>query len=265
MIPKPALDCMGRMQAAELKKIVKDCNRELRIAEVEDWPGAVNGLQVENNGRVTRIAAAVDGTLATAKLAIEQQADLMVVHHGLFWNKTHPWTGHRYKFIKLLLENNVAVYSSHLPLDIHPTLGNNAQLCLALGLNRTKPFFIDKGRQLGLRAGKKMDRDKLVEKLEGVLGGAPKLLPGGPQTCRHIGVVTGGAGAELTIAAREGVDTFITGEGPHWTFALAEEMGINVIYGGHYATETFGVKALAEFISKKHHIPWSFVDHPTGL
>jgi putative NIF3 family GTP cyclohydrolase 1 type 2 len=110
-----------------------------------------------------------------------------------------------------------------------------------------------------------MDRNKLVEELGEVLGVSPILLPGGPETCRQIGVVTGGAGAELTIAAKEGVDTFITGEGPHWTFALAEEMGINVIYGGHYATETFGVKALAEFISLKHHIPWSFVDHPTGL
>jgi dinuclear metal center YbgI/SA1388 family protein len=256
---------MGRMQAAELKKIVKDCNRELRIAEVEDWPGAVNGLQVENNGLVTRIAAAVDGTLATAKLAIEQGADLMMVHHGLFWNKTHPWTGQCYKFIKLLLDHNVAVYSSHLPLDIHPDLGNNALLCRSLGLNRTKPFFTDKGRKLGLRAARKMDRNKLVEELGEVLGVSPILLPGGPETCRQIGVVTGGAGAELTIAAKEGVDTFITGEGPHWTFALAEEMGINVIYGGHYATETFGVKALAEFISLKHRIPWSFVDHPTGL
>lgn len=256
---------MWKMQTAELKKIVKECNRELRIADVEDWPGAVNGLQVQNNGRVTRIAAAVDGTFATASKAIEQKADLLVVHHGLFWNKTHPWTGHRYKFVKLLLDNNLAVYSSHLPLDVHPSLGNNALLCNALGLKKTKPFFTDKGRQLGLRAGKKMDRTQLVEKLKNVLGDAPTVLPGGPKTCRQIGVVTGGAGAELAIAAKEGVDTFITGEGPHWTYALAEELGINVIYGGHYATETFGVKALAEFISKKHDVPWSFVDHPTGL
>ena len=104
-----------------------------------------------------------------------------------------------------------------------------------------------------------------MENLEGILGTKPTLLPGGPELCQKIGVVTGGAGAELDIAAREGVDTFITGEGPHWTFALAEDLGINVIYGGHYATETFGVKALAEQLSDRYKLPWTFIDHPTGL
>ncbi len=253
------------MGSIALKRIVKDCNEELRIHQIEDWPGAVNGLQVENNGEITKIAAAVDGTFATAQEAVEQGADLLIVHHGLFWNKTHPWTGRKYEFMKFLMDHNLAVYSSHLPLDVHPVLGNNAQLCQALGFKKVKPFFTDKGRELGLRSGKRIQRNKLMENLESILGSSPTLLPGGPELCRHVGVVTGGAGAELAIAAREGVDTFITGEGPHWTFALAEDLGINVIYGGHYATETFGVKALAKRLSDRYKLPWTFVDHPTGL
>jgi dinuclear metal center YbgI/SA1388 family protein len=253
------------MQSALLSKLVQYCNRTLKIGSVEDWPGAVNGLQLENNGKVTRMAAAVDATFSTAQKAVDQGADLLIVHHGLFWNKTHPWTGRRYAFIKFMLDHNLAVYSAHLPLDIHPELGNNSQLCQALGVQRTKPFFKDKGRELGLRFVKTMTRDSLVEKCTSILGKAPTLLPGGPERCRHIGVVTGGAGAECTIAAREGVDTFITGEGPHWTHGLAEELGINILYGGDYATETFGVKALASHLSSQFKLPWSFVDHPSGL
>jgi dinuclear metal center YbgI/SA1388 family protein len=265
LYPRPQYDCIHCMGSIALKRIVKDCNEELRIHQIEDWPGAVNGLQVENNGEITKIAAAVDGTFATAQEAVEQGADLLIVHHGLFWNKTHPWTGRKYEFMKFLMDHNLAVYSSHLPLDVHPVLGNNAQLCQALGFKKVKPFFTDKGRELGLRSGKRIQRNKLMENLESILGSSPTLLPGGPELCRHVGVVTGGAGAELAIAAREGVDTFITGEGPHWTFALAEDLGINVIYGGHYATETFGVKALAKRLSDRYKLPWTFVDHPTGL
>ena len=256
---------MSAMGFIALKQIVKECDKELQTYQIEDWPGAVNGLQVENNGQIHKIAAAVDGTFATAQKAVEQNADLLIVHHGLFWNKTHPWTGRKYAFMKFLMDHNLAVYSSHLPLDVHPVLGNNAGLCQALGFTKIKPFFKDKGRELGLRAGKKILRATLMENLEGILGTKPTLLPGGPELCQKIGVVTGGAGAELAIAAREGVDTLITGEGPHWTFALAEDLGINVIYGGHYATETFGVKALAEQLSDRYKLPWTFIDHPTGL
>jgi dinuclear metal center YbgI/SA1388 family protein len=167
--------------------------------------------------------------------------------------------------MRLLLENDVAIYSSHLPLDMHPTLGNNAQLCAALGLRKLKPFFHTKNQFLGLQTAASIPRAELSRRLAKAVGGEVKLLPGGPQTCKRIGVVTGGAGAEVKLAAAEGVDTFITGEGPHWTYALAEELGVNVFYGGHYATETFGVKALAAHLSKKFGVPWVFIDHPTGL
>ena len=212
----------SRMATVSLKSLVRSCDRLLRTAEFTDWDGAHNGLQVENRGTVTRIAATVDASLATIQLAIEARADLLIVHHGLFWSPSHPWTGKRYQMLRLLLENNLAVYSSHLPLDAHPKLGNNAQLCAALGLRKMKPFFESKGQQIGLRSTANVSRDELKRRLERALGGPVKLLPGGSETCRSIGVVTGGAGSELKRAADEGVDTFITGEGPHWTYALAE-------------------------------------------
>jgi putative NIF3 family GTP cyclohydrolase 1 type 2 len=165
----------------------------------------------------------------------------------------------------LVVEHDLAVYSSHLPLDLHPKLGNNAQLCAALGLKNLKPFFSSHGQMIGLRARRRISREELTKRLQRAIGATPKCLPGGPEHCERIGVVTGGAGAELGVAAAAGVDTFITGEGPHWTYALAEEMGLNVFYGGHYATETFGVKALAAELSRKFRLPWEFLDHPTGL
>jgi dinuclear metal center YbgI/SA1388 family protein len=253
------------MPNVSLMAVVRYCDRALRTDRIRDYEGAVNGLQVENRGSVTRIAAAVDASLATARLAIAAKADLLLVHHGLFWGPTHPWTGKRYELLRLLVRNSVAVYSSHLPLDAHPKVGNNARLCAALGLRRWRPFFMSHGQPIGFQSAARMPRRQLAQRLQRATGSQPLLIPGGPEICRRIGVVTGGAGGELKQAALEGVDTFVTGEGPHWTYALAEELGINVLYGGHYATETFGVKALAADVSRKFEVPWSFVDHPTGL
>jgi dinuclear metal center YbgI/SA1388 family protein len=248
-----------------LAAIVAHCDRLLRTKETGDYDGAVNGLQVANSGAVTRIAAAVDASLATAKLAIAAKADLMIVHHGLFWSPAYPWTGKKYELLRLLVENNLAVYSSHLPLDAHPRFGNNAQLCAALGLKKLRPFFVTHGQPIGFQSRAKISRAELAVKLARATGARPRIIPGGREICERIGVVTGGAGDGLKLAADEGVDTFITGEGPHWTYALAEELGINVFYGGHYATETFGVKALAAELSKKFKLPAIFIDHPTGL
>jgi dinuclear metal center YbgI/SA1388 family protein len=241
------------------------CDKILRTREVGDYDGAANGLQVENSGAVAKIAAAVDASLATVKLAVAAKADLLIVHHGLFWSPRQPWTGKNYELMQLLLENRVAVYSSHLPLDAHPKIGNNAQLCAALGLKNLKPFFTSHGQTIGFKSQTKISRTDLAGRLERATGVKPKIIPGGKSICEKIGVVTGGAGGDLKLAAAEGVDTFITGEGPHWTYALAEELGLNVFYGGHYATETYGVKALAAELSTKFKVPWTFLDHPTGL
>ena len=253
------------MRRVPLEQIVRYCDRQLRADLIQDYDGAVNGLQVEQRGGVARVAAAVDGTLATVRLALEAQADLLLVHHGLFWGSMTPWTGRRYELLGLLLEHDLAVYSSHLPLDAHPTLGNNAQLCAALGFQRFRPFFHDHGGEIGWQTRQRLSRTELSRRLTEVVGHEPHLLPGGSAICQRIGIVSGGAGAELKRAAEEGVDTFITGEGPHWTYALAEELGMNVFFAGHYATETFGVKALATDVSRKFKIPWVFLDHPTGL
>lgn len=253
------------MAKVSLSTVADYCDRILRTREINDYDGAVNGLQVANAGGVTRIAAAVDASTATIKMAIAAKADLLVVHHGLFWEPSCPWIGKRYELMRLLIENNLAVYSSHLPLDLHPELGNNALLCGALGLAKKQPFFFDKKQFLGFKCATRISRAELTQRLARAVGGKPIVLPGGPEICRCVGVVTGGAGGQLQLAASEGVDTFITGEGPHWTFALAEELGVNALYGGHYATETFGVKALAENLSKKFRVPWTFLDHPSGL
>ncbi|HTH49128.1 MAG TPA: Nif3-like dinuclear metal center hexameric protein [Candidatus Limnocylindria bacterium] len=255
------------MVSVPLATLVAHCEHRLTPAKFTDYDRAWNGLQVENSGRVTKIAAAVDASLTTVELAIAAGADLLLVHHGLFWGQTLPWTGRRYALIRRLCEHNLAVYSQHLPLDGHPQLGNAAQLARALGFTRLKPFFLREGVPIGVQVllARPITREALANRLTEVLGRAPSVLPGGKDLCQRIGICTGGAGAELPQAAREGVDTFITGEGPHWTFALAEDVGINAFYGGHYATETFGVKALAAELASKFRLPWEFLDHPSGL
>ena len=253
------------MAKTALLDIVRHCDRILRTDKVNDYPGAANGLQVENRGAVTRIAAAVDATLSTIKLAIASRADLLIVHHGLFWTPRQPWTGKTYEMLRLLVGSNLAVYSSHLPLDLHPKLGNNTRLCAELGLKNPQPFFYDKDQHIGVEVRAKLPLEEVKQRLKAAVGGEPTVIPGGPSVCQRIGIVTGGAGDELKRAADEGVDTFITGEGPHWTFALAEELGLNVFYGGHYATETFGVRALAAHLALRFKLPWTFLDHPSGL
>jgi len=251
--------------ASKLADLVNYTEKLLVHKDFPDYPGALNGLQIENDGTLTRIAAAVDANLLSIGEAVAAGADLLVVHHGIAWTPLYPITGLRYQWLSLALENNLAIYSSHLPLDAHPSLGNNVLLAQALGLSKTKPFFLEKGIHLGHQASVKMDRENLLQRMQKATGTKPLLLPFGPKNVKRIGIVTGGAGNHLAQAAAEGVDTFITGEGNHWTFTVAQELEINVIYGGHYATETFGVKALAEHLGKKFKLPWSFIDMPSGL
>jgi dinuclear metal center YbgI/SA1388 family protein len=237
----------------------------LDIKNVADWANALNGLQLANNGTVTRLGAAVDAGEATLQAAAAAGIDLLLVHHGLFWSGLQPLTGPAYRKTALAIRSNLAVYSAHLPLDVHPELGNNALLAVEIGLEHTEPFFFEKGRFIGLKAAKSIAMPDLVSRVECAVEGPAKVFLAGPEFTRTIGVVTGGAGAEISKAAGEGVDTFITGEGPHWAAIAAEELGINLILAGHYATETFGVKALAARVSREFGLPWQFIDHPTGL
>jgi len=258
------------MPATPLAAVIRHADKLMKPDHFQDYPGAINGLQFENRGQVTRIAAAVDASFEVLKKVAALKADLLIVHHGMFWNPTVPWTGRRAQQLRLLVENDLAVYSMHLPLDAHRTLGNSARLARALGFRALAPFFHDSkhpGQFIGWQStlAQPLPRGELQRRLGTVLQGPVTLLAGGTPDCRRVGICTGAAGSELALASAEGVDAFITGEGPHWSHALAEDLGINVFYGGHYATETLGVKALAAVLSRRFKVPWEFVDHPSGL
>lgn len=237
----------------------------LSIQEIEDYPNAVNGLQLANRGEVSRVGAAVDACLPVIDAAVDAGVDLLLVHHGMFWQGAQPIVGGYFEKLRRAMEGNLAIYSVHLPLDMHPELGNNALLARALEVGETAPFMEWKGRHLGVRVSGEWGRDDLEGRLAAAVDGEVHVCPGGPEVVRELGIVTGGAGGEIAQAAAEGVDTLITGEGPHWSYTAAEELGVNLLYGGHYATETFGVKALAAHIGKREGLEWEFIDHPTGL
>ncbi|MFM8658228.1 MAG: Nif3-like dinuclear metal center hexameric protein [Chthoniobacterales bacterium] len=246
---------------AKLSAIIADANRYLKVAEIEDYPGAHNGLQVENGGSVKRVLAAVDAGLPVIKKAAAAgSGSLLIVHHGLFWSGVQPVTGIFREKLELMRKADMALYSVHLPLDAHAVLGNNVLLAKALGLRGLKTFlgfgragtFNGTLKDLSRRVGKVTERE-------------PQVCAAGPARPRKIGVITGGAGDMVEKAAAAGVDTFVTGEGPQWSWVRAEELGINVIYGGHYATETLGVQALAAHIAKRFRVPWKFIDHPVPL
>ena len=248
-----------------LNRLVTYTDTLLNHRGIADFSGAKNGLQIENDGTLVRIASAVDASERTLQAAVKAKASLLIVHHGLFWSEISPVTGINRQKLKIALDHNLALYSSHLPLDAHSSLGNNALLAKAVGLKNQKPFFEQKGTLVGRMGSPDFSRSDLCVRLQKILGSAPHLIDGGPEKMIKVGIVTGGAGGELAQAAAAGVDTFITGEGPHWTDSMARDLGMNIFYGGHYLTETFGVKALAAHLSKKFKIPWSFLDFPTGL
>jgi dinuclear metal center YbgI/SA1388 family protein len=248
-----------------LTDMVNYANKFLHIPEINDWDNALNGLQIENSGGVTKIAAAVDASTRVLKAAAKERVDFLIVHHGLFWPGLQPVTGVLRRQLELAFENDIALYSAHLPLDLHRQVGNNALLAAALGLKSTRPFFEEKGQMIGLKARVSMSRDKLNGRLQKALGSPVKPFLFGPEKTVAIGIITGGAGSEVYKVAKDGIDTFITGEAPHWAAVAAEELGMNLLLGGHYATEVFGVKALATHLSKRFKVPWIFIDFPTGM
>lgn len=257
----------GMAGTVPLSAITGYLDEYLRIGEVPDEPNAVNGLQVANrSGLVERIVAAVDGTMETISGA-KSPRTLILVHHGLFWDGNLPVTGRRYRRLAALIEGDVALYSAHIPLDAHPEVGNNHVLGRRLGLSAIESFDTYRGAPIGVQGVLEpaLPRQALVDLVVKTLGTTVHLIAGGPESCRTVGIITGGAGNRIGQAAAAGLDTYITGEGAHHTHFDAMEFGVNAIYAGHYATETVGVKALAEHLSMKYGIPWEFHDHPTGL
>ena len=250
---------------APLASITAWLDDYLRIRELPDLEGAANGLQVENGGNVTRVVAAVDASLESIQVAARLPGTLLLVHHGLFWDRVPHVTGRRYRRLRTALAADVAVYSAHLPLDAHPEVGNNVLLAKILGLEVSGPFGDYKGLAVGLHGVLERDRDELAEELSAAVGQEVKLIPGGPKHTRRVAIITGGAGSSVLEAAARGCDTYITGEGAHHTWFDAMENGVNLLFAGHWSTEVFGVKALAERVAEKFGLPWEFHAQPTGL
>jgi dinuclear metal center YbgI/SA1388 family protein len=260
----------------QLREITGYLDEYLRISEVPDEANAVNGLQVENAGTVGRIVAAVDASQATidgvvAGVAPDSAPPLLLVHHGLFWDGNLPVTGRRYRRLSALMGNDVALYAAHIPLDVHPEVGNNAVLAERLGIRVEGWFGSYRGIEMGVwgeAPGSLASRELLAQELDRVLHtlkGSTTLIPGGPARPSRIGIITGAAGNMLAQARAAGIDTFITGEGPHHTYFDAMEGELNLLYAGHYATETLGVQALASHLADRFELEWEFHDHPTGL
>lgn len=237
----------------------------LRIAEIADWPNAVNGVQVENSGKISKIAAAVDLSTQTIQTAASSEADLLIVHHGMFWPGLRPVTKAFRRQLQIAFENDIAVYSAHLPLDVHEEIGNNVLLMRAVGIRNSEPFLAHKNSLIGRTTVLNVPIEEFVAKLETAVAGPVRRIGRGHAMTGRLGVISGGAGDEIERVASEGIDTFLTGEAPHWAAVAASDLGINLLLAGHYATETFGVKALAAHLAGKFQLDWQFIDLPTGL
>lgn len=258
-------------QTIPLDVIARHLDATLRTGEIPDYAGAMNGVQLEHRGPVGRCAVAVDVSVRTIEGAVAAGANLLVVHHGLFWGGPQPLRGRSYERLRRLFAHDVAVYASHLPLDLHPTLGNNGLLARELGLTADGGFANYQGNAIGLTGTADVETSVLAERVESIARreGGSLVRVGvttGRRTRRWATCTGAGASSEtLREAASIGADTLIVGEGPHHTAVEAEELGIAVLYAGHYATETFGVRALGHELERTFGIPWSFIAAPTGL
>lgn len=243
----------------------------LRVREVPDYANALNGIQVANRNDIHAIACAVDLSRRTIDGTIAARANLLLVHHGLFWGGLQPLTGVLHERVRSLIENDIAVYSSHLPLDVHPTHGNNVLLARALGLEPSGGFADYRGLSVGVRGEGDVDTKALVDRARAFSREHDtelRVTPfGSGHRTRRWGLCTGaGASAEtLREAVELRLDTLVVGEGPHWTAVDAVDNGLVIIYAGHYATETLGVRSLAEWAGSLFGVPWSFIRAPTGL
>lgn len=243
----------------------------LSTRSVPDYANALNGLQLENSGTVHRIAAAVDFSLRTVTAAAALEADFLLVHHGMFWSGLQQIRGTSYERLRTLIANDIAVYASHLPLDRHALYGNNALLATELGLEPSAEFARFKTISIGVAGEADIETVDLATRTSHFaeqFGGATRTTAIQPGRRTRRWAICTGAGATtetLTEASERGIDTLIVGEGPHHSAVAADEIGITVIYAGHYATETLGVRALAAHTSDRFGVPWTFIDAPTGL
>ena len=259
------------MTEIALDAIAEYLDELLRIRDLPDYPNALNGVQLANRSPIRRVAVAVDISRHVIDQVIETGANMLIVHHGMFWSGLQSIRGARYERLRALLDHDIAVYAAHLPLDAHPELGNNVLLAAELGLTPSSGFAEYRGFMIGVRGEANVLTAELLDRTRSFAqrhGGTARAtpIPNGQVTKRWAICTGAGASAStMTEAADAHVDTLIVGEGPHWTAVDAPEAGIVIIYGGHYATETLGVRALGERVAQRFGIPWSFVEAPTGL
>ncbi|MCE2455473.1 MAG: Nif3-like dinuclear metal center hexameric protein [Gemmatimonadetes bacterium] len=258
----------------KLSSLVEYLDRYLGVADHPDYPGALNGLQVDagrdataGGNEIRRVAVAVDASIASIRAASRSAADLLVVHHGIFWGGSKPLVGRHGRRIALLFDSRLSLYSSHLPLDSHSETGNCALLCEALGLTKEGRLGSYKDKQIGWwgRTPEPIGPAELVGLLEKVVHGPVGHVPGRGGKIDRVGVVTGSGGGFLEEACNLDLDALVTGEAGHHASLDAKELGIHLLLGGHYATETFGVKAIGVHLEERFGIPYTFIDHPTGF
>jgi dinuclear metal center YbgI/SA1388 family protein len=247
-----------------VRELERWLNGLLRVREIPD--DSLNGIQVANSGKATKIAVAVDVSETAIKEAAKAGANFLVVHHGLFWGKPAPLVGPTYGRIRLLMEYDIALYASHLPLDLHRELGNNAQLCEKMGWKSDTDFGDYHGVVIGkgVSFSKPLPLEALTERLTSLLRTEPVVWRFGPDTVKRVAVISGGAMGMIDQVAGEGYDAYITGEFGHCHYWFAKEARINVLFGGHYATETWGVDALGKKITRDLGLEAVFLDLPTG-
>lgn len=245
-----------------LQDLVDYCDQRTRRAAFKDAPGAFNGLQVANDGRVTKIGAAVDAGVIPFQKAVAAGVDFLIVHHGMYWDMPRPLTGPVYGRVAALVRGNCALYSNHLPLDAHPEIGNNALLAHQLGLAPVRGFLPREEENIGLIAAG-TGRDALRKKLEKFYPRVIALEFGSAQPAQ-IAFCSGSGNSAVPELRPEGVDTLVTGELREEWFNIAQEQRLNLYLCGHYATEVHGVKALAAELAGKFGLPWSFIatDNP---
>lgn len=246
-----------------LDTLVAYCDRRTRRTAFKDAPGAWNGLQVANTGRVSRIGAAVDVGVAPFRAAVAAGVDFLIVHHGLYWDMPRPLVGSMYERVATLVQGDCALYSSHLPLDAHPQLGNNALLARQLGLRPARPFLVRDGEAIGCIAPARGGRAALRSRLE-KLYRRVVAIEYGSAAPRAVAFCSGSGNSAIPELRAAGVDTLVTGELREEWFTRAQEEKLNLYLCGHYATEVHAVQALAAEVARKFRLPWQFIatDNP---
>ncbi len=247
-----------------LRNLVGYLDDYLKVEAIPD--SSLNGLQVEGKGRIRRAAFAVDACLHTIRNAARFRADILIVHHGLFWSRNERITGVMRERIASLIEKKMSLYAVHLPLDCHEEVGNNVQLARLLGLKIGNRFADYHGVKIGYLAdsNEAISRRDLTARVERKLKTKTETQAFGPSSIRRVGIVSGGA-AEFAAEARDlGCQAFLTGETSHIAYHVAKEARINVIFAGHYSTETVGVKALADHLRRRFALEGRFMPSPTG-